>query len=458
MKKTDLGGDAIRPLVLKLALPSMLAQLVNVLYGIVDRIYISAIPGVGEQALAGVGVSAPIATLITSFAMLICVGGAPLLAMRLGEGNHKGAEDILANCVLMLAVLSAVLTAAVLLSKNALLRAFGASETLMPFAEPYLRYLAMGIVFSLGATGLNQFIICQGFSTAGMLTVVIGAVTNIILDPVFIFALDLGCAGAAIATVLSQMVSFGFVLWFLLSRRTRVRIRLGGYAPRIMRRVLGFGVSPFVIVASDSVVIIALNSVLQYVGGPQGDSLIACATITQSYMQLISMPLLGLSGGTQPLLSFNYGARKVERIRQGERSIVQTGLVFTAAMFLLTQFAPALFAGIFTRDAALIAESVRATRIYTLAIIPMTLQYCFVDGLTALGVARAAMSLSLARKLLMIGMTLFLPMYFGAFSAFWAEPIADLISSVISTVVFLHIFQPLMNRRLSMPEGQALYE
>lgn len=458
MKTNDLGNDRIRPLVLKLALPSMLAQLINVLYGIVDRIFISAIPQVGELALAGIGVCGPIVTLITSFAVLVGLGGAPLLAMRLGEGNRDGARAILANCTVLLAALSAVLTAGVFWLRVPLLRAFGADGALMPYAEPYMRYITLGIIFSVGATGLNQFIICQGFSTAGMLTIALGALTNIVLDPVFIFVLDLGCAGAAIATSLSQAVSFVFVLCFLCSSRPHVRIGLKGLSAKIMRRVLKFGFSPFIILATDSVVIIALNSALARFGGAQSAMLIACATITQSYMQLISMPLLGLSGGTQPLISFNFGARKIDRIRQGERFIMKTGLVFTGVMLLATQFACAPFARIFTRDAALIDFSVRAIRVYTLMIVPMTFQYCLVDALTALGVARIAMTLSLNRKLAMLTLTLLMPAAgMGAFSAFWAEPIADLYASIVSTLVFWRVFEPLMQRRLQMPADQALY-
>ena len=456
MKGNDLGRDSVGSLVIKLAVPSMLAQLVSVLYGIVDRIYISGIPDVGAQALAGVGVSAPISTLITSFALLVGVGGAPLMAMRMGEGNDRGAEDILANCVMMMAALSAVMTGVVLIFKDQLLTAFGASEALMPYAEPYLRYLGMGVVFSLGTLGLNQFIICQGYSTAGMLTVMIGAAANIALDPVFIFVLDMGCAGAAIATVISQMISFAFVVWFLV-KKARVRIRLGGYSGRIMKRVLLFGISPFVIGATDSVVVIGLNSVLQRYGGAQGDALIAAATITQSCMQMICMPLGGLSAGTQPLLSFNFGARKVDRIRQGEKVIVAFGFVFTTVMLIVSQTAAGSFARIFTQDAALIETAARAIRVYTMAIVPLTLQYCFVDGLTALGIAKVAMTLSVTRKGSMLVVTLLLPMFFGAFSAFWAEPIADVMASAISTIVFLKIFGPLMKKRMDMPENESLY-
>lgn len=454
MKGNDLGRDEIVPLVLRLALPTMLAQLVNVLYGIVDRIFISAIPDVGAQALAGVGVCGPIVTLITSFAMLVGVGGSPLMAMRMGEGNRRQAEDILANCALMLLALAALLTLCVALGGDWLLTTFGASEALMPYAGPYLRVITAGILFSIGAAGLNQFIICQGFSGVGMITVVAGALTNVALDPIMIFTLKLGCRGAALATILSQAVSFALCLGFLLSRHPPVRIRLGGYSARVMVSVLKYGFSPFVIVATDSVVIIALNSVLQRYGGAQADLLIAAATITQSYMQLITMPLLGLTGGTQPLLSFNLGACALDRIRRGIRVILKFGLLFTSAMFVASQFLPSLFARVFTDDPALIAAAVRAIRVYTLSVLPMTLQYCFVDALTALGVPHVSMSLSLARKLNMTLWTILLPaLGLGAFAAFCAEPIADLCAGILSTVAFRKTFEPLLTRR-SMTGGE----
>ena len=454
MKGNDLGRDEIVSLVLRLALPTMLAQLVNVLYGIVDRIFISAIPDVGAQALAGVGVCGPIVTLITSFAMLVGVGGSPLMAMRMGEGNRRQAEDILANCALMLLALAALLTLCVALGGDWLLTTFGASEALMPYAGPYLRVITAGILFSIGTAGLNQFIICQGFSGVGMITVVAGALTNVALDPIMIFTLKLGCRGAALATILSQAVSFALCLGCLLSRRPPVRIRLGGYGARVMVSVLKYGFSPFVIVATDSVVIIALNSVLQRYGGAQADLLIAAATITQSYMQLITMPLLGLTGGTQPLLSFNLGACALDRIRRGIRVILKFGLLFTSAMFVASQFLPSLFARVFTDDPALIAAAVRAIRVYTLGVLPMTLQYCFVDALTALGVPHVSMSLSLARKLNMTLWTILLPaLGLGAFAAFCAEPIADLCAGILSTVAFRKTFEPLLSRR-SMTGGE----
>ncbi len=328
-KVNNLGEDNMKSLVLRLALPSMLAQFVNVLYGIIDRMYIGNLPQVGEVALAGVGVCGPLMTLISSFASLIGIGGSPLLAIRLGEKNQKGAEAILANCFVMLLGLSAALTAFFLALKGPLLMTFGASSVTFPYANSYMTIYTLGTVFAILSVGLNAFIICQGFSALGMLTVVIGAGMNIILDPILMFKLNMGVNGAAVATVLSQATSTLFVLWVLLGKRVPVRITFGGYSLKIMKRVVTFGFSPFIIIATDSILIIALNYVLQKYGGPsQGDMLITCSTVVQSYMQLITMPMGGITGGTQAILSYNYGAKKVDRIRQGEKYILAICVIF----------------------------------------------------------------------------------------------------------------------------------
>ena len=365
-KVNNLGEDNMKSLVLRLALPSMLAQFVNVLYGIIDRMYIGNLPQVGEVALAGVGVCGPIMTLISSFASLIGIGGSPLLAIRLGEKNQKGAEAILANCFVMLLGLSAALTAFFLALKGPLLMTFGASSVTFPYANSYMTIYTLGTVFAILSVGLNAFIICQGFSALGMLTVVIGAGMNIILDPILMFKLNMGVNGAAVATVLSQATSTLFVLWVLLGKRVPVRITFGGYSLKIMKRVVTFGFSPFIIIATDSILIIALNYVLQKYGGPsQGDMLITCSTVVQSYMQLITMPMGGITGGTQAILSYNYGAKKVDRIRQGEKYILAICVIFCAVMFAISQIAPQYFAGIFTQDPEYIKTSVWGIKVFT---------------------------------------------------------------------------------------------
>lgn len=454
----QLGTDRIGKLVLRLAIPSMLAQFVNVLYSIVDRMYIGNIPVIGDTALAGVGVCGPIVTLISSFAFLVGVGGAPLIAMRLGEKNSEGARRILANCFLLLVGISAVLTVLFLVFRRPLLLTFGASEATIGYAVDYLTIYVLGTVFALLSVGLNQFVICQGLSSIGMVTVLIGAVSNIILDPVFIFIGNMGVRGAALATILSQAVSCCFVILILRGKRVTVRLTLGAYSWKIMKRVLTFGLSPFIIVATDSILIIAFNSVLQrYGGASQGDAYVTCGTIVQSFMQLITMPMAGITGGTQPVLSYNYGAKNTARVRAAFGRIILLCVAFTSVMFLVSQFASHLFVQIFTRQEELVSFSVWGIRTYTLGIIPLALQYEIVDGFTALGIARVAVTLSLNRKILYLVLTLLLPMFFGASGAFYAEPAVDMACGVVSTIVFFLLFNRLMRQRDAMPDGQALY-
>ena len=452
-RANDLGHDPIGRLVLRLAIPSMLAQLVNVLYSIVDRMYIGNIPVIGDTALAGAGVCGPIVTLISSFAMLVGVGGGPLMAISMGAGDMAHAKKILANCAMMLAVLSLVLTGIMLAFREPMLMAFGASEATFPYADEYLTVYVCGSLFAVLSVGLNQFIICQGFSGMGMATVLIGAALNIALDPVFIFVLDMGVKGAAVATVLSQAAGFVFVVCVLLGKKIHVRLSFGGYDWRVMRRVLLYGLSPFVITATDSILLIVLNTVLQRYGGAEmGDIYVTCATIVQSCMQIITMPLVGLTGGTQPILSFNYGAKQIDRIKRAYVWVFGVGLVFTTAMFLVSQFAGGVFVNIFTRNPEQVSLSVWGIRVFTLGVIPLALQYEVVDGFTALGVPKLAVTLSLGRKLLYLVLTILIPLWAGAAGAFYAEPVSDVLCAAVSFTVYLLVIGRLLREREIMPD------
>ena len=380
------------------------------------------------------------------------------MAMRMGEGNREEARRILSNCLVMLFSLALFMMILCFIFKDSMLMTFGASTDTFPYANEYMTVYLCGTIFAIVGAGLNQFIICQGFSDISMTTVLLSALLNIILDPICIFTLDMGVTGAALATVISQAASCAFVFWFLLGKRVTVKLSLGGYSARIMRRVLTFGLSPFLIVATDSVVLIALNSALQrYGGASQGDLLVTCATIVQSYMQIITMPMAGITGGTQPILSFNYGAKQIQRIRQGERYILMLCVIFTVIMFAFSQTIPQIFVRIFTQESQLIQISAWGIRTSTLAIIPLAFQYTFVDGLTALGIARVAVSLSLFRKGLLIALTLLLPMFMGATAAFYAEPVADAISCLTASTTFLLLFNRIMLRRSAMKDGEQLY-
>lgn len=448
-RTNDLGRDPIVPLVIRLAIPTMIAQFVNVLYAIVDRMYIGNIPQIGDTALAGVGVCSPIITLLTSFGTLVGIGGSVLVSMRLGEKNQKKAEEILANCFLMLVILSVILTILFLLLKGKLLIWFGASSITFPYANTYLTIYTAGTFFALMALGMNYFIICQGYSSIGMLTVLIGAILNIILDSVFIFVFQLGVTGVALATVISQFASCLFVICFLFSKKPKVRITFSGYSFFIIKRVLMIGFSPFVILATDSVLIIALNTVLQYYGGSDGDMLIATATIVQSYMTLITSPMLGITGGSQPLLSYNYGAKEEKRVTKGIQTVVLFCLIFTTIMFFISRFLPQYFVRLFTSDPSYMGLSIWGIKVFTLSVIPLSFQYAFVDTFTALSATKVALCLSLARKALYLILTILLPILFVARSAFYAEPLSDLIASITSTIVFFLLYKKHMERRMA---------
>ena len=376
------------------------------------------------------------------------VGGAPLLGIRLGEKNEKEASRILANAFLMLVSLSLVLTAAALFLTRPMLMAFGASTVTYPYARAYFMIYVSGSVFALLSTGLNQFVICQGFASEGMKSVLLGAVLNLLLDPVFIFVLHLGVRGAAIATVLSQIASCLYVLHILFGKTIPIRITFGGYSFAIMKRILTVGFTPFLIIAIDNVMIIAMNAVLQrYAPAGQGDSFITCATIVQSFMLIITIPLGGISGGTQSILAYNYGAGNSGRILEAQKTIIALCAGFTTLMFLVSNAAGTLFAQLFTSDPQIVSMVVRAIHISTLSVIPLGIQYEIVDGFTAMGCVRYSFALSFFRKFVYFTALFLLPRFFALENIFYVEPISDLIGPVVSMIVYWTSIQKILKQR-----------
>ncbi len=435
--QNNLGSDPIRPLVWRIAFPSMLAQFVSVLYSIVDRIYISNIPLTGETALAGVGVCGPVVTMLGAFAFLVGVGGAPLMSINMGAGRPEEARRILSNSFLVLCVCAVVLTAVVFPLQRPMLMFFGASEVTYPYAEEYFSIYLCGTVFNLLSLGMNQFIISQGLAKKGMFSVVLGAALNIALDPLFIFAFDMGVAGAAVATVLSQLASCVYVLCVLFGRSVQVRIGFGGYSLKLIGRILITGISPFLIIFVDSVMIISMNAVLQSYGGAElGDRLITCATIAQSFMLVVTMPLGGISGGTQTILAFNYGAHRRDRILQAEKHIALLCVGYTALMFALARLGGGLFVRLFTTEPELAAEALDAIRICTLAVIPLGIQYAIVDGFTGMAQVKLALPLSAFRKVVYFAALFWLPAAFGARAVFYAEPVSDVLGPIASVIIY----------------------
>lgn len=447
MKAIDLGNDSINKTILRLAIPAMLGQLVNVLYGIVDRMYIGNIANIGDIALGGVGVSVPITTLLTSFSYLIGVGGAPLLAMNLGAKKEDEAKKILSNGFLAMLVLSIIIPIITLCCLSPLLEAFGATNENLEYAYEYMFIYLFGAPFAIMALGLNQFIICQGNSMAGMKTMLIGAIVNIILDPIFIFALNLNVAGAAIATVIAQFASFAYTVYILL-RKTQVKINFGNYDLKLIGRIMIMGLSPFIILATDSVVNICLNASLKNYGGLDANMYLTVSTITTSFFQLVTMPLMGISSGTQAFISFNYGANNRDRLMHGERNILIFAIIFCAVCFGISFLIAKPFISIFTGDQRITEVTTSSIRIFMFGIIPLAFQYCFVDCLTALAKPKAAAFCSLFRKALIISTTFILPIFMGAMGCFYAEMISDCISSLVTAIFFVFAFPRIMHRRL----------
>ncbi len=435
-RNLDLKKDNLWKLAFSLAIPTALAQLVNVLYAIVDRMFIGHIAEVGDLALAGVGVAAPITTFITSFAALIGLGGAPIMAMKAGYGQKKEAEVIVSTAFYLLVILSLILAPIFFFLRKPMLMFFGASSATFPYASSYIGWYLLGTPFALLASGMNSYLINQGKTARAMSAVFCGAILNTILDPVFIFILNMGVKGAAIATVISQLVSAFFVLFSLVSKKIDIRLYLRNFDYKLTKTIMKFGLSPFLIMSTDSALLIVLNSVLQRYGGDaNGDILITAATIVQSYFTLLMNPLAGITGGCQGLISYNYGAGLSLRVKKGIICIQVIATLYTMLLTIATPFFAPKFALLFTKDASMALTASRYMRIFTLLIIPLSFQYVNVDEMTALGKIRFALPLSLFRKCTFFIATITLPIFLSADSAFYAEPLCDLLSGIVSTIV-----------------------
>ena len=450
MLKNNLGTDKVFPLVLKLAIPAMLAQFVNVLYTIVDRFFVSQIKGYGDLALASVGLVSPITTFIISFAFLVGLGGAPLMAIKMGEGNNERAEKILFNCVISLFVVSAILMILCYSLKQYFLVWFGASSRTFPLADEYLTYYLIGTFFAVGGLGLNSFITAQGYSGVSMSFVVIAALTNILLDYVFIMVLDMGVKGAAVATVIAQAVGFVLMFSFLLSKKPKIRIKKQKLDFAIIKRVMIMGFGPFFINSTDSLLIILLNAVLQKAGGLEmGDIYLSAITIVVSFFQLVTNPLNGITMGSQPIISFNYGAKKIDRVKKAMISIISCCLVFCTVMMLSAQFGAELFVGMFTDNPEVAKVAINWIKIYCAGVMFLAIQYPTVDIMVAMGLAGPSAAMSFNRKMSIALLTATLPMCLGANGGVIAEPIGDGYSMVVSLIVFIIVFRKAIKKRAS---------
>ncbi len=442
-RTADLGNDPVGRLLVRLALPTITAQVVNLLYNIVDRIYIGRIPLEGKLALTGMGVTFPVITLISAFSALVGMGGAPRASIALGAGEKDCAERTLGTCTAALWGLAAVLTVLFLLFQRDLLRLFGASADTLPYAMQYLSIYVLGTIFVMTALGLNGFITAQGRSSVAMKTVVIGAILNVLLDPLFIFVFGLGVRGAAIATVISQAVSAAWVLKFLTGKSTVLRLRRATLRidRKLLTPALALGASPFVMMSTESLLTVAFNVSLQKYGG---DLAVGAMTILTSVAQMIQLPLTGLSQGAQPILSYNLGAHRPDRMKQVVRYNIAIAVVFAASIWGIVQLTPHAVVHLFTSDASLIDMTVWALRIYMALGFTNAFQTGFQQSFVALGEAKISLFLALERKIfLLIPLIFILPHFFAdkLFAVFLAEPVADVLAALTTTVLFLIRFR-----------------
>lgn len=445
-KQRDMGTGSIKKLMVSMAVPALVGQVINLLYNVVDRIYIGHIPEIGGLALTGVGLFTPILMLVTAFAMLAGAGGAPRAAIAMGRGDQEEAEAIVGNCFTVLMGLAVVLTAVFYVSMPTLIRLFGGSDSTLPYALEYGRIYTLGSVFVLIVMGMNTFITTQGFAKTSMLTTVIGAVINIVLDPIFIFVLDMGVSGAAVATVLSQAVSAIWILKFLTGKKTILHLRAKNLrlVPKVITPCLTLGISSFIMISTESILSISFTSSLARFGG---DVAVGAMTVLTSINQLITMPLTGICQGGQPLISFNYGAKKLDRVKEAFFCQFFVCVAYTTGFWLLLMFFPNFFAGIFTSDAALVDYTGWALRIFLAGAFSVGFQISCQQAFMALGQAKISLFMACLRKLiLLIPMIFILPFFFQnkAMAVFLAEPISDILAAAVTTFMFFRFFRKLI--------------
>ncbi|BDF03015.1 MATE family efflux transporter [[Clostridium] hylemonae] len=446
--KNDFGQGSVAGNIMRLAIPMTLAQLINVLYNVVDRVYIGHIPHTSTEALTGIGLTLPVITIITAFANLFGMGGAPLFSMARGRGDRERARKIMANSLSMLLLSGILLMALCYIFKRPLLYLFGASDVTFPYADSYLTVYLCGTLFVMTSLGMNNFINAQGFGVTGMLTVTIGAVLNLLLDPLFIFVLHMGVQGAAAATVISQFVSAVWVFCFLTGQKAVIRITGKYMRPEaaLVKEITGLGLSGFIMAVTNGSVQIMCNAALQRYGG---DLYVGIMTVINSVREIVTMPVNGLSSGAQPVMSYNYGAEKYDRVRSAIRFSTLCSILFSTTAWALIFFFPHFFIHLFSSESELIREGVPAMRIYFFGIFMMALQFAGQSVFVALGRSKQAVFFSLFRKaVIVIPLTLLLPALggLGTDGVFLAEPVSNFIGGTACFVTMMLTVWPALRK------------
>ena len=455
--KEFLGKEPIGKLLLRLALPTVAAQLINMLYNIVDRIYIGHIPEIGATALTGVGVCMPLILIVSAFAALVGYGGAPRASIYMGKKDNESAEKILGNCFTLQIIISVILTVILLIWNRDFLMAFGASENTIEYGVNYMNIYALGTIFVEVTLGMNSFITAQGFAKTGMLSVLIGAVSNIILDPIFIFGFNMDVRGAALATIISQALSCIWVVWFLCGKKTTLKIKKKniGLQPKVVLPCVALGTSVFVMQASESVISVCFNSSLQRYGG---DIAVGVMTILTSVMQFAMLPLQGLGQGAQPIISYNYGAKNVDRVRATYKMLLKVSLAYSCLLWLLVILFPQGFAAMFTTDPELMQYTKTALRIYMAAACLFGIQIACQMTFNALGRAVESIVVAVVRKfVLLIPLIYIMPAILStdkALAVYMAEPAADVIAVAFTAILFAVQFKKTL-AKLETPKAGA---
>lgn len=438
--KNDFSKGSVVKNILNLAVPMTLAQLINVLYNVVDRIYIGRIPDHATLSLTGIGLSLPMITMVTAFANLFGMGGAPLCSIERGRGNLKEAEKIMGNSFSMMMLFGVLLTAFGLIFKKPLLYAFGASDATWPFADAYITIYLLGSIFVMTGLGMNSFINSQGFGRIGMCTVLLGAAANLILDPIFIFGLDMGIQGAALATVISQALSAAWILWFLTGKKAILRLKLSCMKPELKRikEITSLGMSGFTMAITNCTVQVVCNATLQVYGG---DLYVGIMTVINSLREVAIMPVHGVTNSSQPVMGFNYGAEEYGRVKKAIVFTSVFSIIYTTLAWALLHGFPEFFIRMFNQDLALIEAGIPALRLYFFGFFMMSLQFAGQAVFVALGKSKQAVFFSIFRKVVIVTpLTLFLPslLHMGTDGVFIAEPISNFVggAACFGTMMF----------------------
>ena len=447
-QKEMLGTAPVGRLMFRLALPAVIAQLINMLYNIVDRIYIGHMPGTGDLALTGVGVCMPIIMIVSAFAALVSSGGAPRASIFMGKKDMESAEKTLGGCFGLQIILSVILTAVLLIWNRSLLLMFGASENTIGYAVAYMSVYAIGTIFVQLTLGMNAFVTAQGFTHISMISVIVGAVSNIILDPIFIYGLDMGVRGAALATVLSQALSCIWVVSFLCSKRTLLRLKPKNLIPsaRLVLPCIALGSAAFIMQASESVIAVCFNSSLLEYGG---DIAVGAMTILTSVMQFAMLPLTGIAQGAQPISSYNYGAKNADRVKKTFRLLLISCLTYSLTLWAAVMLFPKAFVSIFTPDAALIEFAAKALRIYLGGMFLFGIQIACQMTFVSLGNAPSSVIVAVVRKfVLLLPLIYILPNLVSdpTTGVYMAEPVADIIAVTFTAVLFTFQFRKAMKK------------